>query len=139
MITPIADDILMAATATPAEADALLRWLFPALSEWPRPAWHVWLVDATDRANPKVALIDRNGKPKEWQNVDLADFVDDEGHCEIFAGRAGLVVLAPHGIVREAEHTLYGIAAEMLRIRPESPSTTPYREFFASFGVSAMH
>lgn len=139
MIKPIADDILLAAADTPMEADALLRWLYPALSEWPRTSWYAWLVDATDRRTPRVALIDRVGRPKEWRTVDLNAFVDDEGHCEIFADRAGLVVLAPHGIVREAEQTLFGIATAMLRIRPKSTSTIPYREFFASFGVSAMH
>jgi hypothetical protein len=135
----IANDILLAATATLDEAGAMMRWLYPVLAEWPRSSWNAWLVDATVNGAPRVALIGFDGRHQEWRDIDAGELGLDTDHCQIFAGRTGIVLLAPHGVVREAEHAIYGIASDTLRIRPETPAVIPYREFFASFGVSATH
>jgi hypothetical protein len=139
MKRPVTQDVVFAATAHVSGAEALMRWLVPVLDNWPRALWNAVIVDGSSPGQSRAALVNGDGSRRGWTDVDYSIVKDEAQDHLMLRGRAGLAIQAPQGIAREIEHALFGIASELRRVEPATPGTTPYRNFFASFGVRAAH
>jgi hypothetical protein len=135
----VTQDVVFAAAPHVNGAEALMRWLVPVLEGWPRALWSAVIVDGSGPGQSRAALVNSDGSPRGWKDVDYSTVKDEARDHLMLCGRAGLAIQAPEGIAREIEHALFGIASELRRVEPATPGTTPYREFFASFGVRAAH
>jgi hypothetical protein len=139
MKRPVTQDVVFAATPHVSGAEALMRWLVPVLDNWPRALWNAVIVDGSGPGQSRAALANGDGTPRGWKDIDYSTVEEETRDHLMLCGRAGLAIQAPQGIAREIERALFGIASELRRVEPAAPGTSPYRDFFASFGVRAAH
>jgi hypothetical protein len=128
-------EIVVARCENLAEAQAMAHWVLPGLQEWPHPAWHVWLVDATDCGAIKAAKLTPNGDLLDWQGIvhDVSELPDSL--CSLLGSHVGLVVLAHHLIASTAARSLEGLVSQMTSFAATDPLAKPFSKSFAAFGV----
>jgi hypothetical protein len=129
--------LLIAATASLAEAEALMRWVGPVLDSWPRPNWACWLVDASDCTRLRAALYDGARRPGPWRPVDAAAFMRQGDACRIMADRAGLVFFTYPAIAAVLRRQLDGLAAALSDIDAAATEAAPFRQQIRAFAQAA--
>ncbi len=128
--TPAA--IVIAACSTPAEAEALLRWLRPMLDAWPRQTWKAWITEKPEGATMRATLVNDDGREPAWRDVDLSGGT----LCPILE-QSGLVILTHRTIAADCMRHLEGLAAQLVCIETSHPEAVHFKRPFAAFGVSA--
>jgi hypothetical protein len=115
----------------------MIRWILPVLQDWPLPAWHLWMIDATSCHDIRAAKIRDVLDVPDWQSIATDSIAPDSDLCGIVGKRTGLVIFAQDSVVIEAIRSLDGLVAKLAVFAVSDPLAKPFRRYFASFGVDA--
>ena len=128
--TPAA--IVIAACASSAEAEAMMRWMRPMLEAWPRQTWKAWITEKPEGATMRATLVSDDGSEPAWRDVDLSG-----GKLCPMLEQAGLVILTHATIARDCMRHLEGLVARLVCIETSHPEAVHFKRPFAAFGVTA--
>jgi hypothetical protein len=136
--TPTSGVVVVAGCGNLADSQAMARWLFADLQDWPRAAWHFWIADATDCKAVRAAKLQDPQVPLVWQDIENSGIEAGHAVCRIIGGRCGLVIFAGDGIAAAAMRGLSGLVSGLTCFPASDPLAQPLKKSFASYGVFAV-
>jgi hypothetical protein len=134
--SPSEQDVVVARCDSLENAEATARWVLPIVRDWPEPAWHLWIADATNPAALRAARVNADGEVPDWQPVNYEASGSNDIVCSMLSGRAGLVVLAYHSVASEITRNLDGLVDRMTRFKARDALGKPLHKSFEAFGVT---
>ena len=133
--SPAVQDIVVARCESIEEAQAMARWVLPALREWPHPAWHLWIADATNCDDLKAAKITDEDDRPDWQPVQRDAEAPHDSLSSLLGGHAGIVVLGHHLIAAAALRNLEGLVSQIISFPANDPLAKPFAKPLAAHGI----
>jgi hypothetical protein len=124
--------IVIAACATPCEAQAMMRWLQPMLKAWPSQSWTAWISEKPEGASMRAALVSEGDRDPAWRDIDL-----NGGQLCPMLEQSGLIILTHATIAKDCMRHLEGLAARLAMLETSHPEAVHFKRPFAAFGVSA--
>lgn len=133
--SPALQDIVVARCESLLEAQAMSRWILPVLEEWPHPAWHLWIVDATASNAVQAAKLSRADQVLTWQPVVREPDAPQDSLSAMLCGHFGLVVLGHHLIAAAALRHLDGLVSHVTSFPTSDPLARPFAKPLAAYGI----
>lgn len=113
----------------------MARWILPVLNEWPHPAWHLWLADATNCNAIRAAKLDGEDSVPDWRPVERDAQAPHDNLSSLLGGHVGIVVLGHHVIAAAALRQLDGLVSQLISFPANDPLAKPFAKPLAAYGI----